>query len=27
VLAGMPRGEILSLVSDELRSLLKGAKS
>ena len=27
VLAGMPRGEILSMVSDELRSLLKGAKS
>jgi GntR family transcriptional regulator len=27
VLAGMARGEILSLVSDELRSLLKGAKS
>jgi GntR family transcriptional regulator len=27
VLAGMPQGEILSMVSDELRSLLKGAKS
>jgi GntR family transcriptional regulator len=27
VLAGMPRGEILNLVSDELRNLLKGAKS
>jgi GntR family transcriptional regulator len=27
VLAGMPRGQILSMVSDELRSLLKGAKS
>ena len=27
VLAGMPRAQILSMVSDELRSLLKGAKS
>ena len=27
VLAGMPRGQILDLVSDELRSLLKGTKS
>jgi GntR family transcriptional regulator len=27
VLAGMLQGEILSMVSDELRSLLKGAKS
>lgn len=27
VLAGMPRTQILSLVNDELRSLLKGVKS
>jgi GntR family transcriptional regulator len=27
VLAGLPRGEILSMVSDELKSLLKGVKS
>jgi GntR family transcriptional regulator len=27
VLAGMPRGQILGMVSDELRSLLKGIKS
>jgi GntR family transcriptional regulator len=27
VLSGMPRGQILSLVNDELRGLLKGAKS
>lgn len=27
VLAGMPRGQILNLVSDELKSLLKGVKS
>lgn len=27
VLSGMPRGQILSVVNDELRGLLKGAKS
>lgn len=26
ILSGLPRGEILSMVNDELRSLLKGAK-
>lgn len=27
VLAGMPRGQILNMVSDELKSLLKGVKT
>jgi len=27
ILAGLPRGEILTMVSDELRSLRKGVKT
>ncbi|HEV3197183.1 MAG TPA: GntR family transcriptional regulator [Bryobacteraceae bacterium] len=27
ILSGLPRGEILSMVNDELRTLLKGAKA